>query len=80
MLSIAVLQKLLFFLAVIFMGIGFYTALGAAYQSDVDFGEEYPKDRWKTTFCWVMIILGFVCLIASVGLLVYRILLDLNLI
>ena len=73
-------SKILFFMAIIFMGIGFYTALAAAYRSDADFGEEYPQDQWTTIFCWAMMILSCLCFFASVGLLIYRILLDLNLI
>ena len=72
------LSKLLFLAAVIFMGIGFYTALAAAYQFDADFGEEYPEDRWKALFCNVMIFLSGICLLGGLGLFAYQILTDLN--
>ncbi|RFC83764.1 hypothetical protein C9E89_009890 [Acinetobacter sichuanensis] len=73
-------SKIFLFIAVVFMGIGFYTALTAAYQSDADFGEEYPQDRWKELFCKIMIFLGVICLLCSLGLFVYQILIDLKMI
>ncbi|WP_174493674.1 hypothetical protein [Acinetobacter sp. Marseille-Q1623] len=74
------LAKLLFLIAVVFMGVGFYTALAAAYQSDANFGEEYPQDQWKELFCKIMIFLSLICLLCSLGLFVYQILTDLNII
>lgn len=74
------LGKIFLYLAVVFMGIGFYTALAAAYQSDADFGEEYPQDRWKALFCKIMIFLSLMCLLGSLWLFSDQILTNLNII
>lgn len=41
------LSKLLFLIAIIFMGMDFYIALAVAYKSHADFDEEYPEDCGK---------------------------------
>ncbi len=80
MLTIAVLPKLLFFLAVIFMGIGFYTALAGGYASDYGADDDSPEQKNRMIICTITLTLSALCLLLSLGLFVYRILLDLNLI
>ncbi len=80
MLTIAVLPKLLFFLAVIFMGIGFYTALAGGYASDYGADDDSPEQKNRMIICTITLTLSVLCLLLSLGLFVYRILLDLNLI
>ncbi len=80
MLTIAVLPKLLFFLAVIFMGIGFYTALAGGYASDYGADDDSPEQKNRMIICTITLTLSVLYLLLSLGLFVYRILLDLNLI
>ena len=80
MLTIAVLPKLLFFLAVMFMGIGFYTALAGGYASDYGADDDSPEQKNRMIICTITLTLSVLCLLLSLGLFVYRILLDLNLI
>ncbi|WP_168379563.1 hypothetical protein [Acinetobacter cumulans] len=73
MMTIALLQKLLFFAAVIFMGIGFYTALAGGYDSDYGAEDDSPEQKSKMTICAITITLSVICLIASLSLFFYRI-------
>ncbi|WP_180108978.1 MULTISPECIES: hypothetical protein [unclassified Acinetobacter] len=72
MMTIALVQKLLFFAAVIFMGIGFYTALAGGYASDYGAEDDSPEQKNKITICTITLTLSVICLIASLSLLVYR--------
>ncbi|WP_180163498.1 hypothetical protein [Acinetobacter sp. YH12069] len=72
MMTIALVQKLLFLAAVIFMGIGFYTALAGGYASDYGAEDDSPEQKNKITICTITLTLSVICLIASLSLLVYR--------
>ena len=71
--TIALVQKLLFFAAVIFMGIGFYTALAGGYASDYGAEDDSPEQKRKITICTITLTLSVICVIASLSLFVYRI-------
>lgn len=71
--TIALVQKLLFFGAVLFMGIAFYNALAGAYASDYGAEEDSPEQKIKMTICTTTLILSVICLIGSLSLFVYRI-------
>ncbi|WP_180041720.1 MULTISPECIES: hypothetical protein [unclassified Acinetobacter] len=73
MMTIALVQKILFFAAVIFMGIGFYTALAGGYASDYGAEDDILEQKSKMTICTITLILSVICLIASFSLFVYRI-------
>lgn len=47
MMTIALVQKLLFLAAVIFMGIGFYKALAGGYASDYGAEDDSPEQKAK---------------------------------
>ena len=73
MMTIALVQKLLFLAAVIFMGIGFYTALAGGYASDYGAEDDSPEQKSKMTISTITLTLSVICLIASLSLFVYRI-------
>lgn len=73
MMTIALVQKLLFFASVIFMGIGFYTALAGGYASDYGAEDDSLEQKSKMTICTITLTLSVICLIASLSLFVYRI-------
>ena len=73
MMTIALVQKLLFLAAVIFMGIGFYTALAGGYASDYGAEDDSPEQKSKMTICTITLTLSVICFIASLILFVYRI-------
>ena len=74
------LTKLLFLIAVFSRESAFMLYWLSAYQSDADFGEDYPQNRWQELFCKILIFLSIICLLYSLGRFVYQILTDLNMI
>jgi hypothetical protein len=66
------LYKIIILAAVIFMGIGFYTALAGGYASDYGAEDDSPEQKNKITICTITLTLSVICLIASLSLLVYR--------
>lgn len=71
--SIALVQKLLFFSTVIFMGIGFYTALAGSYAYDYGAEDDSPEQKSKITICTIALTLSVICFIASLSLFIYRV-------
>ena len=73
MMTIPILQKLLFFLAVILMGIGFYKALAGGYASDYGADDDSPEQKNRMIICTITLTLSVLCLVASLSFFIYRI-------
>ena len=55
------------------MGIGFYTALAGCYASDYGAEDDSPEQKSKITIYTIALTLWVICLITSLSLFIYRI-------